>query len=110
MQEKPLRHFWLHQFILYPAYINCFLNHNFNHHPEEKEKRETELESEKMFNILFFKKKICKESLIKGIRKESFCYEADSPKSVRFQVAADEFKLKRDNQRIQPMSSKGEVT
>lgn len=53
IQEKPFRYSQLHQFILYHVYIFKFLNHNLNHHPEKKEKRETELESEKILNILF---------------------------------------------------------
>lgn len=36
-----------------------------------------------------------KEKLIKGIGKGSFRYEAESPKSVNFQVTVDSFILKK---------------
>jgi hypothetical protein len=38
--------------LLYDMYV--FFNNDFNHPKGKKEKRENELESEKMLNILFF--------------------------------------------------------
>lgn len=67
MEEKPFRYSQLHQFILYHIYIFKILNHNLNHHPEKKEKREIKLESKKILNILLLL--LLFEKLIKGIRK-----------------------------------------
>lgn len=99
-QENPFRHSQLHQFNLYHVYILKILNHNLNHRPEKKEKREIELESEKILNILFYYYYYLKGKTDKGNQEGAPFTMRLKVQNLNFHVPVDEFILKRHHQRI----------